>query len=161
MTYVFHRSAIEQATPYSTGLAAIDSGEINWETDDIKAVLVTKEYWPLPEHRFYSDLTHEARGIGYPQGGLGVPWRLVQTREDGSRTLDCADVVSSVMTLIVRSVVFYKDTGDPSTSPLILCLRLDEDQKLVHGTFTLEVSSDGLLNLPAVEPADTEGGTPA
>ncbi len=154
MTYAFHRGEVTDKTIYPAGLTAIESGEIDWEADNIKALLVTSKYWPSPQHRYYSDIAHEAEGIGYPRGGFPVTWRIVLTRGDGSRALDAADVTSPVMTLIARSIVFYKDTGDLESSPLICCMRFDEDQKLVHGIFTLEGSSEGLLSLPAAEPTD-------
>lgn len=89
------------------------ASQISWSGDNIKAVLVdTGAYTAnLSTHEFLSDITSGARIA--TSGNLAS-----KSITDG--VADAADVTfSAVSGASCEAIVLYKDTGTPSTSPLI------------------------------------------
>lgn len=50
---------------YNKGKAALANGTADWDTTDIRALLVRSTYAFSPDHDFVSGLTGEASGTGY------------------------------------------------------------------------------------------------
>lgn len=97
---------------YSKARQAFLDATIDLPTDTIKAALVTNGYTPnLSTHDFYDDVS--ANVVGTPQT-LGT-----KTITDG--VFDAADVTFTAVASgsTVNYILIYKDTGTPSTSPLI------------------------------------------
>jgi len=99
---------------YDKGREAFLSGAINFSSDTIKMVLVKNTYTPsLSTHQYFSDLG--ANTIGTPQtlGGKSVT----------AGVANCSNVTFSAVTTgsTVTYIAVYKDTGTPTTAPLI-CL---------------------------------------
>lgn len=98
---------------YDKGREKFLTGAINWTSDNIKAVLVDAADYTvnLATHEFLSD--------------IGAPARVATSANMGSKTAtagvaDCADFAFATVTGDPSEiVVFYKDTGTASTSPLI------------------------------------------
>lgn len=85
---------------------------VDLDTDTIKVALVTSGYTFNAANQFYSDLTPGSNVVGTPQT-LGS-----KTVTDG--VFDAADVTFTAVTgSACNALVIYKDTGTPSTSPLI------------------------------------------
>lgn len=98
--------------------AAMTTGAPNLVSDTIKAMLVTSTYVPNLNTDQYASTPAANR----------VPGTTDQTLATKSVTLGVFDVTVDPTWLAVTAgatakfVVLYKDTGTPSTSPLIACL---------------------------------------
>lgn len=88
------------------------TGQVNWLTDTIKTLVVNGFYNANPAHEYVSEippgaiirrsdpLTSKAATDGYARAAA-VPYPLFSSQQQ------------------VRGIVFYKDTGDDATSPLL------------------------------------------
>ena len=88
-------------------------GQINWQTDTIKALLVdTGAYTPqVQTHEYLSDISGSARIAG--------PVTLTAKTTTGGAA-DAADVTfTSVTGASIEAIIIYKDTSNEATSPLI------------------------------------------
>jgi hypothetical protein len=98
---------------YDKGREAFGNGGINWVSDTIKIVLLDATYTPnLATDQYYSQISSAVVGSPVTLGG--------KTNVGG--VMDANDPVFSSVSgnQVVRSAIF-KDTGTPTTSPLI-CL---------------------------------------
>lgn len=98
---------------FAKGREAFLAGDIDWAADNIKCVLVDHGTdTPVPAtDQYLSDIAAGARVA--TSGNLSG-----KTVTDG--VADAADVTfSAVSGASCESIVIYKDTGDPATSPLI------------------------------------------
>ena len=88
-------------------------GQINWQTDTIKCLLVdTGAYTPqVQTHEYLSDISGSARIAG--------PVTLTSKSTAGGAA-DAADVTfTSVTGASIEANIIYKDTSNEATSPLI------------------------------------------
>lgn len=93
-------------------------GNINWLTDTIKVVLVdTGNYTPnFTTHEYFSDISGSAL-VGTVSIAGGV---TLASKATTGGAADAADITfSAVSGASIEAIVIYKDTGTPSTSPLI------------------------------------------
>lgn len=90
--------------------------QLNWETDDIRAVLTESAYLPdYATHEFLSAITAGQR-LGTP---VALTGRAVQT--DGRCTAASPIVISDPpATGTAKALVLYKHTGTDSTAPLLI-----------------------------------------
>lgn len=96
---------------YDKGRQGFLDGSIDWDTDNIKAILVDTGTYTvnLNTHQFLSDVS----GIVATSGNL-----TSKTVTDG--VADAADVTFTAVTgATVEAIVLYKDTGVAGTSRLI------------------------------------------
>lgn len=88
-------------------------GQLDWLTDTIKVVLVDTGNYSvnLAAHEFLSDIPSAAR--------VAISGALTGKTATGG-VADADDVtIAAVSGPTVEALVIFKDTGDPSTSPLI------------------------------------------
>lgn len=92
----------------------------------------------------------EAVGTGYTAGGKSLTGKTT-AYDAATKTLraDAADVVWNPSTLTARFAIFYRDTGDPTTSPLLCVWDLGANQSSANGEFLLALHVNGLINLVA------------
>lgn len=91
-------------------------GAFNWNTDTIKCMLVTNGYsLNATAHEFYTDVTAGAI--------IGSPATFTSKSTTGGAA-DAADVTFAAVAAgtVVDAIIVFKDTGTPSTSPLIAYL---------------------------------------
>lgn len=96
---------------YPLGATKMLTGAVNLMTDTIKAALLPSSYVPDAAHEFLSDL---GTVIGTDQT-LGT--KAVTNGVFSAANLDYGAVAAGST---VGSVALYKDTGNPSTSPLLM-----------------------------------------
>lgn len=125
-------------------------GSIDLVNDTIKMMLVTSSYTPnVDSHNFIDDVSaNEVAASGtYSAGGFTLGTKTTtQDDTDNEGVFDCADPAATGATITARYAVFYKDTGTPSTSPLICYDDFSTDKTSTAGTFTYTVPSEGLIN---------------
>jgi hypothetical protein len=124
------------------------NGEIDWDSDTIKVSLHSSDYSPDQDaDEYYDDVDNEiANGNGYTTGGATLASKTnTYTGATNITKLDAADVTWSAATLTCRYAVIYKDTGTPSTSPLLGYIDFGEDVGSVSGDFKITWDSTGIF----------------
>lgn len=127
----------------------IMNGSIDLDTDTIKVMLVTSTYVPDQDlHDYKDDITNEVTGTGYTAGGQALANKTVtQDNVDNEGVFDADDVTWANSTITARGAVLYKDTGTPSTSPLLCYFDFVSDQSSSSGNFTIQWNTEGIINL--------------
>ena len=97
---------------YSPGAQKVLSGAINFITDTINVALVSDGYTFSAAHEFLSSISANV---------VGTAQTLANKTVDGG-VLDADDTVFGAVASgsTVRYLVLYKDTGNASTSPLLI-----------------------------------------
>lgn len=124
---------------------------IDLDTDTIKVMIVTSAYSYSAAHDFINDVNaSEVSGTNYTAGGAtiaGVTYAL-----DGNN----AEWVHNDITWSQhasgfsngRSFIWYRDTGNPATSPVIMCMTEGADFGNVAGDLILDGSaSTGVMSV--------------
>lgn len=129
------------------------NGVFNFSSDDFKVALCTSSYTPdRDSHTKFSDITHECAATGgYTSGGVLISSGSVTADTTNHRAYyDGADFVIDPSTITARYAIFYKDTGTPSTSPLIGYIDFGVDQSSSAGSFKIQWSTSGIFESKAV-----------
>ena len=115
----------------------------------IKVMLVTSSYAPNQDtHDFVDDVTNEVSGTGYTAGGDALASKTVTLDTTNDRAeFDATDTTWSTSTITARAAVLYKDTGTPSTSPLIAYIDFGSDKISSGGNFTIQWDAEGILQI--------------
>ncbi len=118
----------------------------DWDTDTIKAALLTGYSINIDTHDFFDDVSGtEITGTGYTAGGatLGTKTATYDTATDQSR-LDAADTTWTTSTLSATDAVVYKSTGSAATSPLIAGIDFGATVSTTAGTFQITWDATGI-----------------
>ncbi len=124
-------------------------GSIDWENDTIKAMLMTDTYSQnIDTDVFKDDVSGEATGTGYSAGGVELTGAsiTIDTSSDLAK-YDANDASWLASTITAYGVVLYKDTGTPSTSPLVAYISFGENKSSVDDEFKLQWSANGIFTL--------------
>lgn len=119
---------------------------IDFDTDTIKAALLTAYTINIDTHDFFDDVSGtEITGTGYTAGGatLGSKTATYDTATDQIR-LDAADTTWTTSTLSATDAVVYKSTGTGSTSPLLAGIDFGATVTTTAGTFQITWDSTGI-----------------
>lgn len=110
----------------------------------LKALLVGAA--PSQDLRYSSELTGEVIDASYTPGGVELTNVLV-TYDTLTNTmkLDCDDVTFPNLTALVGGVVFYRDTGTPATSPLLMDWVVSPAEQSTTAPYVLTIAPEGLL----------------
>jgi hypothetical protein len=122
--------------------------EVDWDTDDIKVMLLTSPASPDQDtHDYIDDLNaNEVVGTGYTAGGATLASKTIgYTAGTNVTKFDAADVTWSSSTITARYAVLYVDTGTPATSALIGYTDFGEDKSSESGNFTIQWDADGIF----------------
>ena len=109
-------------------------GLFNLPADTIKAMLVGSGYTPNQDtHVFRSDVTSEITATGYTAGGKALANKTwVYDAATNGPVFDADDLAWTASQITgVRHIVLYKDTGTPTTSPLIAYFSETTDQGVI------------------------------
>lgn len=125
----------------------IMNGNIDLDTDTIKVALVTDGYTPTQAtDEFFNQVTNEVEGTGYSAGGESLASKAV-TASGGKGVFDANDVIWANSTITARGAVIYKDTGAPSTSPVVAYIDFGSDKISSGGDFKITWNASGILTL--------------
>lgn len=123
---------------------------VDYDTDTIRVMIVTSAYTYNVAHDFIDDVSgSQVSGTGYTAGGTtcaGVTLALDGdnaefAHNDQTITQNAAGFANG------RVFVWYKDTGTPASSPLIMRMTEAADFGNVAGDLTLDGSAaTGVLN---------------
>lgn len=134
---------------FNLALNAWAKGNIDFDTDTFKVMLVTSSYSPNKDtHDFRDDVTNEVSGTGYTAGGAAVTVTVnaVDTANDREEiTLGGASWPTSTIT--AAGAVYYKSRGGAASADEIIAY-IDFGGNVVSsgGTFTLNSSTLRLQN---------------
>jgi hypothetical protein len=123
-------------------------------------MLVTSSYSPDKDaHEDCADVTNEVTGTGYSGGGEELTWTdeiafpsgqsdaVSQDNINDRAEFDADDVIWGSSTITARAAILYKDSGTPSTSPLIAYIDFGNDFSASDEDFTIEWDGEGILYL--------------
>ena len=125
-------------------------GTIDLVNDTIKVMLLTSSYTPnIDTNLVISDISaNEITGAGYTAGGSEITGKTVtQDDTDNEGVFDGDDVNWSTSTITARYAVIYKDSGTPSTSPLLAYVDFGADKSSLNENFIVSWATVGILNL--------------
>lgn len=96
---------------YPKGKEKMLRAQVNWESDTIKAALVSTSYTYSDTHEFVSDL-----------GALIGTAQTLEIKSATNGVFDANDVTFTALATgsTIKAIVIYKDTGIPSTSPVLI-----------------------------------------
>ena len=129
---------------------ALWNKEIDYDTDDIKAMLTTSTYAPDQDvHNYKDDVTNEVTGTGYTAAGALLGTKTVTyTASTNKHVLDAADVVWSSSTITARTAVVYDATpSTDATRPLICYQQSDVDISSSAGSWTIQWAAAGIVEI--------------
>jgi hypothetical protein len=136
------------SSQYTKGLKRIVSNEISLLTDNLKFVLVDKDNYTVnyDEDEFLSDIPALAR-VSISPNISGKLFAIDDLQTPPQVYFVCNNVVFQAVTgNQFESVVLFKDSGDPSTSPLVSYYESSNTTLTPTGDdITLEVSVTGIL----------------
>lgn len=119
---------------------------IDWDTDTMKVALLLNHTFQQDTHDFFNDVSaQQITGTGYTAGGatLGSKTATYDTASDQVR-LDAGDTTWGSSTLTADGAVVWKDTGTPSTSPVMVGIDFEGDVSTTNGTFQITWDSTGI-----------------
>lgn len=126
-------------------------GKVDIENDTIKmAVMGTGHSIDIDTQEFWSDVSaNEISDSGYTAGGQQTTTvSVTQDNTADEAPLDFDDITWTLTGPVTsRYGVLYKDTGTPSTSPLIDSFDFGSDKTTENGDLTIQVDSDGYATI--------------
>ncbi|AXQ68276.1 hypothetical protein HOT99_gp072 [Caulobacter phage CcrBL10] len=127
---------------YNSMLHDLVNGDIAFDTDTFKVMLVTSAYTPNKDtHTRKNQVTNEVTGAGYTAGGQASAVTITPDTANDREDLSFATVTWTSATITARAAVIYKDTGTASTSPLIAYVDFGTDVSSTNANFAVSFSS--------------------
>ena len=123
-------------------LKQFNGNAIDLDTDTIKVMIVTSSYTPSQSHDFINDASaNEVSGTGYTAGGYTVSGVTVALDSNTVEFIhdDIAITQNASGFSNGRHLIWYKDTGNAATSPLIMYASESSD----FGNASADVTIDG------------------
>lgn len=140
------------AVPFDSAIKGQYDGShaVDFPGDTLKVSLHTAAYTPnRATHEFFDDVTNEvSAGSGYTAGGETLTGVVVTIESGHVICIDADDVEWVTLTKTFRYAVIYKDTGTPSSSPLIGYVDFGASQVITAANFPLawQPVPDGVLS---------------
>ena len=128
------------------------SAAIDMEADTIKLMLLTSSHTIDDDADvFINDVSaNEVSNSGGYSAGGGTLTTTAST-DDSANTgvLDAVDITFAAATIAAAFAVIYKDSGTPSTSPIICTIDFGGTKTSTVGDFKIAFASAGILTLAA------------
>ena len=129
---------------YNNAIYNLVKGNIDFDTDTFKCMLVTSTYSPNKDtDDFRNDVTNEVSGTGYTGGGTAatVTVNAIDTTNDRIE-ITLGAVSWSTSTITARAAVYYKSRGGASSADEIVAyIDFGGDVSSTAGTFALSAST--------------------
>jgi hypothetical protein len=148
---------VANAQPYALAAQSAWSGEINFPSDTIKAMLTTSTYSPnLDTHRYKSSVTNEVVGTGYTAGGVTLASKTVTYTAANSWGVSRANSTAYALGDIVRPATgngfLYRAVVAGTSGASIPTYPTVVGQTVTDGGVTWVNLGKGLLVLDAADP---------
>ena len=118
-------------------------GNIDFDTDTFKMLLVTSTYTASKSHDKRDDITNEVTGTGYTTGGNACSVSVAAT-DNTNNDVEISFTVTSwtSATITARAGVIYKSRGGASSADeLVGYVDFGSDVSSTNGTFAVTVST--------------------
>jgi hypothetical protein len=129
---------------YLPALSRLATGNIDFDTDTFKVMLVTSTYTPdFDLHDFRNDITNEVSGTGYTATG-NTATVTVNAVDTANNRLDVTlgGTTWTTSTITARGAVYYKSRGGASSADEVIAYNdFGSDVTSTGGTFTLAAST--------------------
>jgi hypothetical protein len=133
---------------YNSAPDEMARGDIDFDTDTFKAMLVTSSYTPNKDtHDFRDDVTNEVSGTGYTAGGVASAVTVTKDTGNDKVTIQLGAVSWASSTITARGCVYYKSRGGASSADELICYAdFGSDVSSSGGTFSVAASTITLQN---------------
>jgi hypothetical protein len=134
---------------YNSAIDEMARGDIDFDTDTFKAILVTSSYTPNKDtHEFRDDVTNEAPATGnYVAGGETSTVTVTKDTANDKVTVQFGAVSWASSTITARGCVYYKSRGGASSADEIVAYNdFGSDVSSSGGTFSVAASTITLQN---------------
>jgi hypothetical protein len=134
---------------YNSAIDEMARGDIDFDTNTFKAMLVTSSYTPNKDtHEFRDDVTNEAPATGnYVAGGETSTVTVTKDTANDRVTIQFGAVSWSSSTITARGCVYYKSRGGASSADeLVAYADFGSDVSSSGGTFSVAASTITLQN---------------
>jgi hypothetical protein len=133
---------------YNSAIDEMARGDIDFDTDTFKAMLVTSSYTPNKDtHDFRDDVTNEVSGTGYTAGGATSTVTVTKDTANDKVTIQFGAVSWSSSTVTARGCVYYKSRGGASSADELVAYNdFGSDVSSTGGTFSVAASTITLQN---------------
>ena len=124
-------------------------GNIDFDTDTFKAMLVTSSYTPNKDtHEFRDDVTNEVPATGnYVAGGETSTVTVTKDNANDKVTIQFGAVSWATSTITARGCVYYKSRGGASSADELVAYNdFGSDVSSTGGTFSIAASTITLQN---------------
>lgn len=135
---------------FNSAKVAIATGQIDFDTDTFKLMLVTDAYTPDQDtHDYRNDVTNEITGTGYTAGGATLASVTVTVDNTNNRAvIDAADTAWTSASFTARGGVLYKARGGASSADELVCaITFGSDLTVTASTFTVQWNASGIITL--------------
>lgn len=128
---------------YTSCLDDAVRGNIDFDTDTFKALLVTATYSPNKDtHTKRSDVTNEVSGTGYTAGGATVTMTVTKDTTNDRIDITPSNPSWASSTITARAAVIYKSRGGASSADeLVAYADFGSDITSTAGTFSVSFTS--------------------
>lgn len=134
---------------FNSGLDDAFSGNINFDADSFKCLLVTSAYTPNKDaHTKRSDvLVNEVIGAGYSPGGSAATVSVINDTMNDRINISLGAVNWPTSTIIAAGAVYYKSRGGAaSADELVAFIDFGGDVISTNGMFSLSASTLRIQN---------------
>lgn len=133
---------------YNSAPDEMARGDIDFDTNTFKAMLVTNSYTPNKDtHDFLDDVTNEVSGTGYVAGGETSAVTVTKDTGNDKVTIQFGAVSWAGSTITARGCVYYKSRGGASSADELVCFAdFGSDVTSSGGTFSVAASTITLQN---------------
>lgn len=124
-------------------------GDIDFDTDDFYAMLVTSSYTPNKDtHEFRDDVTNEVSAAGgYATGGEESTVTVTKDTANDKVAIQFGAVSWAASTITARGCVYYKSRGGASSADELVAYNdFGSDVSSSGGTFSVAASTITLQN---------------
>ena len=133
---------------YNSAPDEMARGDIDFDTNTFKAMLVTSAYVASKDnHDFRDDVTNEVSGTGYTAGGVTSAVTVTKDTANDRVTIQFGAVSWASSTITARGCVYYKSRGGASSADeLVAYADFGSDVSSSGGTFSVAASTITLQN---------------
>ena len=133
---------------YNSAPDKMARGDIDFDTNTFKAMLVTSTYVPSKDaDDFRNDVTNEVSGTGYTAGGVASAVTVTKDTANDKVTIQFGAVSWASSTITARGCVYYKSRGGASSADEIVAYAdFGSDVSSSGGTFSVAASTITLQN---------------
>lgn len=138
---------------YGNAVKAAFNKEIDWDSDNIKVLLLSSAYTPNQDGHDYLDdvVANQVTGTGYTAGGATLAGKTA-TYDAATNTVkfDANDVTWAGSTITARYAVVYDDSGaTDGQKALIAYFDFTTDRASSNGEFVIRWGADGVFSATA------------